>query len=178
MDSELIEELGLSLKEFDKEMIPLMEELVSEETLVRQNARKKLAAQGSKVLPQVYKMVSSKHGRLRWEASKIVEEIADKDSIPFLIDLMRDRETEIRWIAAEGLIRIGRSSIIPILNELKEDGDSTFIRAGAHHVLGVLFTEREKEEYQALLDTLKSQIEIGELTPLQASRALKTFNKY
>ncbi len=177
MENEETEDLDLNLDEFSKELVPLIKELISDETLVRKNARQKLASMGSEILPQIYKLVSSHNRHLRWEGSKIVEEIADDESIPFLISLMRDRETEIRWIAAEGLIRIGRTSIIPLLKELKENGDSAYIRAGAHHVLGVIFTAAEKEQYKDLLDILKSQIEIGELAPLHASRALKEFNK-
>ncbi|MGA2406446.1 MAG: hypothetical protein ABSF81_06815 [Bacteroidales bacterium] len=52
----------------------------------------------------MHKLLDSKNGLLRTEAAKIVELIADKRSIPLLINLLDNNEFEIRWIAAEGLI--------------------------------------------------------------------------
>jgi HEAT repeat protein len=69
------------------------------------------------------------------EAAKIVELIADRRSIPLLINLLDDKEFEIRWIAAEGLIKIGRRSILPLLKSVRDGESSYFHNKGAHHVL-------------------------------------------
>lgn len=72
---------------------------------------------------------------LRMEAAKIVELIADRRSIPLLINLLDDKEFEIRWIAAEGLIKIGRRSILPMIKSVRNGESSYFHNKGAHHVL-------------------------------------------
>src|SRR5664280_3025224 len=61
------------------------------ESLDTKNSDKKLAARstlvrmGKTIVPQLHRLLDSKNGLLRSEASKIVELIADRRSIPFLI---------------------------------------------------------------------------------------------
>jgi hypothetical protein len=111
------------------------------------------------------------------EAAKIVELIADRRSIPFLINLLSDKEFEIRWIAAEGLIKIGRPAILPILKSIR-DGKSSFIfNKGAHHVLLSLLDENEKNKLKSFLLSLDDAKELGETAPVEASEAIKTILK-
>jgi HEAT repeat protein len=111
------------------------------------------------------------------EAAKIVELIADRRSIPFLINLLDDKEFEIRWIAVEGLIKIGRRAILPLLKSIR-DGKSTFIfNKGAHHVLLSLLKEDEKNKLPTLLLSLDDVQELGETAPVEASEAIKTIFK-
>ncbi len=78
-------------------------------------SRKTLVKMGKSILPMMHKLIRAKEVPLRLEASKIIELIADRISIPVLIDLLDDTEFDIRWIAGEGLIKIGRRSLRPLL---------------------------------------------------------------
>jgi len=152
-------------------------------SLDTKNSGKKLAARstlvrmGKTIIPQLHRLLDSENGLLRMEAAKIVELIADRKSIPFLINLLDDKEFEIRWIAAEGLIKIGRHSILPLLKSVR-DGKSSFIfNKGAHHVLLSLLDENEKDNLTSLLLSLDDAQELGETAPVEAALAIKTIFK-
>ena len=111
------------------------------------------------------------------EAVKIVELIADRRSIPFLLRLLDDTIFEIRWIAAEALIKIGRWSICPLLKAVRNGKSSLFFNREAHHILLRLVDEEEKNKLKPLLQSLDNYHGLGETAPVQASIALKTFYK-
>jgi HEAT repeat protein len=69
-----------------------------------------------KIIPQIHQLLSSENESLRMETAKITELIADRRSIPLLINLLDDPLFDMRWLAAEGLIKIGRRSICPFIN--------------------------------------------------------------
>ncbi len=134
--------------------------------------RKEMVQKGEKILPAMHKLMKSDHKVIRKEAIKIIELIAHKSSIPFVIKMLEDHETEIRWIAAEALIRIGRPSIRPLLEELVKNGTSYYLRQGAHHVLSSLVKEKDSDELIQLVHVLKNEIEIPERVPIDAANAL------
>ena len=140
-------------------------------------ARSSLVGMGKTIIPKMHKLLDSENDLLRMEAAKVVELIADRRSVPFLINLLDDKEFEIRWIAAEGLIRIGRQSILPLLKSIR-DGKSSFIfNKGAHHVLLGLLNETEKNKLMLLLQSLDDSQELGETAPVEALKAIKTIFK-
>jgi len=108
------------------------------------------------------------------EAAKIVELIADRRSIPFLIGLLDDTIFDIRWIAAEGLIKIGRPSICPLLKSVRNGKSSLIFNRGTHHILLSLVDEKEKNKLMPLLQSLDNYHELGGTAPVIASTALKT----
>jgi HEAT repeat protein len=152
-------------------------------SLDTKNSSKKLAARstlvsmGKTIIPKMHKLLESENGLLRMEAAKIVELIADRRSIPLLINLLDDKEFEIRWIAAEGLIKIGRRSILQLLKSVRDGASSYFHNKGAHHVLNGLLNESEKEKLRPLLLSLDDVNELGETAPVEASKAIKTIFK-
>ena len=111
------------------------------------------------------------------EAAKIVELIADRRSIPFLMGLLDDPVFDIRWIAAEGLIKIGRPSICPLLKSVRDGKSSLIFNRGTHHILLSLVNEEEKNKLMPLLQSLDNYHELGETAPVMASIALKTVFK-
>jgi hypothetical protein len=138
------------------------------------SARSDLVRMGKSIIPQMHKLLESENRLLRMEAVKIVELIADRKSIPILINLLDDKEFEIRWIAAEGLIKIGRRSILPLLKSIR-DGKSSFLHnKGAHHVLVGLLNKNEKDILISLLRSLDDSHELGGMAPVEASKAIKT----
>jgi HEAT repeat protein len=152
-------------------------------SLDTKNSGKKLAARstlvrmGKTIIPQLHRLLDSENGLLRMEAAKIVELIADRKSIPFLINLLDDKEFEIRWIAAEGLIKIGRHSILPLLKSVRDGKSSFILNKGAHHVLLSLLDENEKDKLTSLLLSLDDAQELGETAPVEAALAIKTIFK-
>lgn len=141
------------------------------------NARSSLIKLGKTIIPQMHKLTESENVMLRMEAAKIVELIADKRSIPVLINLLDDEEFEIRWIAAEGLIKIGRRSIRPLLNSVS-DGKCSFLQSkGVHHVLENLLYQSEKKKLMSLLLSLDNYHGLGGSASAEASVALRTVFK-
>jgi HEAT repeat protein len=171
-------EIDISLKDFPDNLSSLIKEsLDSKNSVKKLAARSMLVGMGKQIIPKLHKLLNTENGLLRMEAAKIVELIADRRSIPYLINLLDDKEFEIRWIAAEGLIKIGRRSILPLLKSIR-DGKSTFIlNKGAHHVLLSLLKEDEKIKLTALLLSLDDAKELGETAPVEASEAIKTMSK-
>lgn len=95
--------------------------------------------------------VSWKNQRVKTEVEQIILTIADKRSIPALIDLLDDNEYDVRWIAAESLIKIGRTSVIPLIRSIKNGKSSCFPGRGAYHVLENLLTKTEKRALQRII---------------------------
>ena len=113
----------------------LLNDLQSENTGVRHNARNELVKIGTPIIDFLIELDYSKNKNVKWEVMKALGQIADPDTIPLLLEGLCDDEFEIRWLAAEGLIEIGKESVQPILEELFEKPDAMFLRHGAHHVL-------------------------------------------
>jgi HEAT repeat protein len=105
---------------------------------------------------------------MRVEVSKIICFIADKRSIPALINLLEDNESDVRWIASESLIRIGRKSIVPLLTSLR-NGKLFLYPSRVNHVLQSLLTVNEKKELQVLLENLADSQEKPEISTIEAS---------
>ena len=171
-------EIDNALNDFPDNLAKLIKgSLDTKNSSKKLTARSTLVGMGKTIVPQLNRLLDSENGLLRMEVAKVVELIADRRSIPFLINLLDDKEFEIRWIAAEGLIKIGRRSILPLLKSIR-DGKSTFIlNKGAHHVLRSLLNENEKNKLTALLLSLDDAQELGETAPVEASKAIKTIFK-
>jgi HEAT repeat protein len=136
-------------------------------------ARKALVKKGEQILPVMYKLLNSDHKIIRKEAIKVVELIAHKSSIPVMITMLEDSESEIRWIAAEALINIGRDSIRPLLEALVTNSKFYYLSQGAHHVISELMTDEDPEELRQLVNVIKSGMEVPESITLFSSKALK-----
>jgi len=139
--------------------------------------RETLVMMGNRIIPQIHNLLSSENDSLRTEAAKITKLIADRRSIPPLINLLDDSLFEIRWIAAEGHIEIGRRSICPLLKSVRDGRSSLFFNRGTHHILLGLLNKKEKDELIPLLQSLDNYLELGETAPAQAYNALKTVFK-
>ena len=171
-------EIDIELKDFPGDLGLVIKDSVDEKNYSRQiNAGKTLEKMGKTIIPEMHKLLNSKNNLLRKRAARVVKLIADKRSIPFLINLLDDKEFDIRWIAAVGLIRIGRRSIVPLLKSIRDGGSSYFLNQGAHHVFDSLLNEKEKVGMNQLLLCLEDYHELGETAPTEASSALRTLFK-
>lgn len=169
--------IDLDLKEYSKEVAPLIVGLVSEQSHERKDARKKLVNMGKDIVPQIHKTLFSKNKLLKWEAARTIKEIGDASSIPVFIQLLEDPESDIRWIAAEGLINAGRESIVPLLKEIMAKGDSHYIRNGVHHVFRELFDDVEKKLFHQLQHALQHYTESSEFAQVEAAKAIGYFSR-
>ncbi len=171
-------EIDINLKDFPDNLTSLIKEsLDSKNSVKKLSARSTLVGMGKPIIPKLHKLLNSENGLLRMEAAKIVELIADRRSIPYLINLLGDKEFEIRWIAAEGLIKIGRPAILPLLKSIRDGKSSLILNKGAHHVLLSLLNENEKNKLMSFLLSLDDVQELGETAPIEASEAIKTIFK-
>jgi len=171
-------EIDICLDDFPDNFIKLIIALLNDKDYSeKHNARITLVKKGKDIIPHIHKLLDSENSLLRMEAAKIAELIADRKSIPVLIDLLEDTETGIRWIAAEGLIRIGRQSISPLLRSIRNSRHPIFLYHGAHHVLAGLLHEKERNKFLPLLHSLENYNQMGENAPIEASKTLKTVYK-
>lgn len=172
------EENNNSPGDFPDNLVKLINEsLDTDDYSKKLSARETLVKMGKKIIPQIHKLLSSENDSLRMETAKITELIADRKSIPLLINLLDDPLFDIRWIAAEGLIKIGRRSICPLLKSVCDGRSSLFFNRGTHHILLGLVDEKEKNKLMPLLQSLDNYYELRETAPVQASIALKTVFK-
>jgi HEAT repeat protein len=171
-------EIDNALSDYPAKLVALIKGSLDDKNSGKKlTARNTLVRMGKTIIPQLHKLLESENGFLRTETVKIVELIADRRSIPFLISLLDDKEFEIRWITAEGLIKIGRRSILPLLKSIRDGESSYFLNKGAHHVLSSLLYESEKDKLMPLMLSLDDSQELGETAPVEASKALKTVFK-
>ncbi len=170
-----ISDIDNALKDFPVNLAKLIKGLFDTKNSVKKlAARNALQEMGKTIIPRLHGLLDSDNGLLRLEVAKTVALIADRRSIPVLIRLLDDIEFEIRWIAAEGLIKIGRRSILPLLRSIGSGDGSYYLNKGAHHVLNGLLNESEKKKFKPLLSSLDNVKELGETSPLEASKAMKT----
>jgi HEAT repeat protein len=171
-------EIEINLRGLPESLVGLIKDLLDDKNFTKKHdASGELVQKGKSIIPQLHKLVLSKNDSLRKETAKIIQLIADRRSIPFLINLLNDPVFDTRWIAAEGLIKIGRPTIIPLLKAVRDREKPAFLAKGAHHVLMSLLSDNEKEQLEALLASLDNYLGLGETAPVEASKALKTIFK-
>jgi HEAT repeat protein len=137
----------------------LIEELGSDDGVIREKAREALVSMGKRAVDFLAELIESPGSTVRWEATKALGQIADKSSAPVLVIALYDDDYEVRWLATEGLIKIGVDSVKPILEALAETPGSLSLREGAHHVLHDLEEKNVREyknEIRQALDALES----------------------
>jgi len=171
-------EIDISLKNLPDNLAKLIKgSLDNSSSSKKLAARKTIVKMGRSIIPQIHILLVAENNLLRMEGAKIAELIADRRSIPFLINLLDDKVFEIRWIAAEGLIKAGRRSILPLLMSVRDGKSSILFNNGVHHVLISLLNENEKGKLSSLLLSLENTNELGETAPVEASEAIKTIFK-
>lgn len=131
--------------------------LSSSDDLVRTGACKSLIAIGGPAVPSLVEALKSSNHLVRWEAAKALGEIGNPTAAPALVEALEDEEFEVRWRAAEGLTRMDVSGLKPLLQALMRDGNSVFLREGAHHVLHKVARQELKNCLLPVLTVLESR---------------------
>jgi HEAT repeat protein len=152
----------------------LIAKLRTHDGLVREQARKTLVAMGSKAVASLLPLLTDSNDQVRWEAAKALSEIGDPSAASALVVALEDESFGVRWLAADGLIAMGRDALPPLLEALEEDGDSLWLREGAHHVLRMLAAEHGLHDRVAPVLTALEGLEPDIDVPLAARKALET----
>jgi HEAT repeat protein len=80
------EESNNILRDFPHNLVKIINEsLDTNDYSKKLSARETLVKMGKTIIPQMHKLLDSENDLLRMEAAKIVELIADRRSIPFLL---------------------------------------------------------------------------------------------
>jgi HEAT repeat protein len=152
----------------------LIADLSSHDGAVRQQARKSLVAMGSRSVVSLLQLLEDPKHQVRWEAAKALSDISDPMAASGLVAALEDESFGVRWLAADGLIAMGRDALPPLLEVLKEDGDSLWLREGAHHVLSMWAAEHGPHDPVTPVLTALESIQPDIDVPLAAKKALET----
>lgn len=133
----------------------LIKDLMSEDGVVRNNARRELVKIGDCTIDFLAELVNNSNDRVRWEAIKAMGEIKSPLAIAFLVDALEDEVSSVRWLAAEGLITLKNEGIRAILEALIERKESYLLRRGAHHVLHDLNKKLKDDKIAELISLLE-----------------------
>jgi HEAT repeat protein len=122
----ILDEINLSWSNHaDKTTISsLINDLGSQDGLVRVRARRALVTIGAKTVTALEEVLKSKDLGKRWEAAKALGQIKDPRATEALIRALEDEMFDVRWLAAEGLIAIGRPVLVPLMRRLTKETDS------------------------------------------------------
>lgn len=152
----------------------LLDQLASNDGMIRQRARKSIVAVGRPAVSSlVQKLQNSKMDQVRWEAAKALGEIRDIRSIAPLVRALEDSNHDVSWLAAEALKRFGKTAWRPLLRALIKNGaDSVLLRQGAHHILSNQKEDGFNDLLKILMEALKSGA-VSESTPVAAYEILK-----
>ena len=118
-----------------KNVDSLITDLVCDDVILCQKARRQLVVMGHKAVPSLVEALGNKKYWVRWEAAKALAQIGDPTATAALIKALEDKEFDVRWLAAEGLINIGREAVAPLLEALIDNPKSIWLWQGAHHIL-------------------------------------------
>jgi len=152
----------------------LVERLASKNMVQRTTARRDLVRIGEPAIGALVAALRHPAKRMRWEAAKTLQAIADPASIPGLVESLQDPDRDVRWVVGVALIAIGRKSIIPVLNALLVDPDNAHgLYQTAHQVLHALADESSRPILDPVLHALKHG-EPEVVTPLAARIAIKS----
>ena len=155
------------------EIDKLVMDLASGDGMVRVRARENLVDLGSPAVGPLVELLEDSRNRVRWEAARALEAIADPAAAGALVTVLGDPVFDVRWLAAKGLIAIGRDSALPLLRGLIAGSGSKLFREGAHHVIHDLL--RRDEELGEVLGPVLVSLEDAEASveaPLAAETAI------
>ncbi|KAA5543034.1 HEAT repeat domain-containing protein [Roseiconus nitratireducens] len=119
-----------------KETETALQQLASDDGVVREKARKSLVATHS---PEVIRALISElvdpRKQVRWEAAKALSEIGDPVAALGLVHAMDDDSKEVAWIAAEGVAAMGTAGLTAVLSGLTRSSRCPEFHKVAHHAL-------------------------------------------
>jgi HEAT repeat protein len=96
-----------------------------------------LSRYGSHALPAIAPMLDSPEVDIRWWAVRLLAEISDKGTPPFLIKALQDDDASVRQCAALAISHQGDERAVPALIRLLSDSDSLLVRLAANALVSI-----------------------------------------
>ena len=157
------------------EMRTLLEQLASEDGMLRQHARESLVeAKSNEVTHALIAELIDPRKRVRWEAAKALSEIGDPVAALSLVHTMDDEEADVAWVAAEGVAAMGRPGLLAVLSGLTRKSRSGSFYKAAHHSLQELRKHgQEVSTVEPVIEALEG-IEPSLSASVAAYKALQT----
>jgi HEAT repeat protein len=137
----------------------LLAGLHSHEWKVRETSREGLESLGELALFPLIDLLNDPDWHVRWEAAKALQSIPDPRAAPALLRSLRDSRFGVRWLAAEALVALKEGALGPLLDALVHQGDSLWLRRGAHRVLRRLTDELHLPEVSENLKPVLTALE-------------------
>ena len=75
--------------------------LASDDPVERIRSRHQLGAVGKAAVPTLCERLNDGHHRIRWEAAKCLQAIADPSAAEALVDELGDADSDVRWVLRE-----------------------------------------------------------------------------
>jgi HEAT repeat protein len=147
------------------------------DTVVRQEAREKLAAMGSPAVPTLVECLYDARPRVRWEAAKTLERVSDPLTAPALVTVLEDADDDVRWVAGEALVALEDAAVAPVLHALIRRANNFAMCKGAHHVLHELAKKRRLHDLLTPVLEALTSTEPGVFAPPAAYTALETWRQ-
>ena len=152
----------------DETVNVLLSGVHSHDWKVRESSREGLESLGELALFPLVDLLNDPDWHVRWEAAKALQNIRDPRAAPALVKALRDGRFGVRWLASEALVALKEGALGPLLDALVHQGDSLWLRRGAHRVLRQLTDEiRSPGVSDALkpvltaLDSLEPSLTVG-----------------
>ena len=133
--------------------------LHSHDWKVRESSREGLESLGELALFPLIDLLNDPDWHVRWEAAKALQNIPDARAAPALVRALRDSRFGVRWLASEALVALKEGALGPLLDALVHQGDSLWLRRGAHRVLRRLTDELHRPEVSETLKPVLTALE-------------------
>ncbi len=150
----------------------LVEDLANDDAAVRMSARAALVQLGDRAVAALVTSLFDPRQRVRWEAAKSLESIADASTAPALVSALHDEDPDVRWVAGAALVSLGGVAMPSLLGALIRHSHSVDFSRGAHHVLHDLAKAGHRELLTPVIEALDGP-EPGVAAPPMALKALR-----
>jgi len=157
-----------------------MAQLHSHDWALREHARWQLVALRDLAVFPLIDALEDPDWHVRWEAAKALHDIGDARAAPALVRALRDRRFGVRWLASDALIALREAGLAPLFGALVHNGDSIYLRNGAHHVLSDLSRGHVGRDVVDVIKPVLKALEGMEpsiTVPMAASKVLEELPK-
>jgi len=154
----------------------LIENLASEDHLIRHEARRGLARIGTKIVPRLQELLRSPSERVRWEATKVLGAIGGRPALEALATALPDSSHDVRWTAVEGLIEGREVAYHPVLHQLVVHSSNIGVREAGSHILSHAVREGQASFLKPVLRALRGIAPVFEVS-LAAYQALTMYHR-
>ncbi len=137
----------------------LLTGFLSHDWKVRESSRLGLESLGELALFPLIDLLNDPDWHVRWEAAKALQNIRDPRAAPALVNTLTDSRFGVRWLASEALIALKEAALGPLLDALVHQGDSLWLRRGAHRVLRQLTDELHRPEVSEIVKPVLTALE-------------------